>query len=108
MIKGLEYLLYEERLGHLQLFILEKRIQRRDLINTYKGLVSSEWGQALFNFFYWLGPGNRTRDSGHEREHKKIHMNMRKSFFNVRVTEHWNKLPREVVGSPLEMFKTYL
>jgi len=34
---------------------------------------------------------------------------MRKTFFTLRVTEHWNRLPREVVESlPLEIFKTHL
>ena len=34
---------------------------------------------------------------------------MRKNFFTLRVAEHWNRLPREAVGSPsLETFKTRL
>jgi len=34
---------------------------------------------------------------------------MRKNFNMIRVTEHWNRLPREVVESPsTEIFKTQL
>jgi len=34
---------------------------------------------------------------------------MRKNFFTLRVMEHWNRLPRDVVESPsLEIFKTCL
>ena len=38
MIKGLEHLLYEERLDNLGMFSLRKRKPRGDLINVYKHL----------------------------------------------------------------------
>ncbi|KFV78341.1 hypothetical protein N308_11969, partial [Struthio camelus australis] len=45
----------------------------------------------------------------HKLKQRKFHLNLRKNFFTVRVTEQWTRLPREAVESPsLEIFKTRL
>ena len=107
MMRGLEHLSYEEGLREPGLLGLKKRRLQGDLRNADKYLKGGcqEDGTRLFS----VVPSNRTRGNGHKLKKRKFQLNMRKNFFTLRLTEHWNRLPREVVESPsLEIFKTRL
>jgi len=49
-----------------------------------------------------------TRSNSLKLEHRKSHTNLWENFFPVRLTEHWHRLPGEVVQSPMELFKNHL
>jgi len=91
----------------LGLFCLEKRRLGGDLINAYQYLKGGckEDGAGLFA----VVPSDRTRGSGHKLKYGRLHLNVRKHVFTVRVTTRWHRLPREVVESPcLEILRTCL
>jgi len=105
MMRGLEHLSYEERQRELGLFSLKKRRLKRGpnkCLSISEGWVSGGWGQTLFS-------GAQRQVNGRNLKHRKFQLNMGKNFFPLRVMEHWNRLPREVVDSPSpEIFRTCL
>uniref|UniRef100_A0A674K5X3 HECT-type E3 ubiquitin transferase n=1 Tax=Terrapene triunguis TaxID=2587831 RepID=A0A674K5X3_9SAUR len=89
MIRGLEWLPYEERLIRLGLFSLEKRRLGRDMIEVYKitsGIVNKE---VLFI------PSHNTRTRGHQMKliGSRFKTNTRKYFFTQLTVNLWNSLP---------------
>lgn len=105
MISDLEHLPFAERLRPGTIQPGEEKIER-DRINAYKYLKSRRQvdGARLFS----VVPSNSTRNR-HKLEQRKFYLSMEMNIFTLRLTEHWNRLLREVVESPsLEIFKTHL
>jgi len=107
MIRGLEHLLCDERLRESGLFTLEKRRLRGDLTAAFqylKGAYRND-GENIFS----RACCNRTRSNGFKLREGRFRLDIRKTFFTIRVVKHWNRLPRGVVEAPsLETFKVRL
>ncbi|KFV89111.1 hypothetical protein N327_11643, partial [Fulmarus glacialis] len=105
MIRGMEHLSYEER--ELGLFSPEKRRFQGDLIAAFqylKGAYKKD-GSKLFS----RACCDRTRGSGFKLKEGRFRLDIRKKFFTMRVVNHWQRLPREVLDAPsLGTFKVRL
>jgi len=107
LIRGLEYPSYEDRLRELELFSLEKRRLRGDLLAAFQYLKGAyrKDGEGLFTRVC----SDRTRGNGCQLKESRFRLDLRKKFFTMRVVKHWHKLPRQAVGAPsLAVFKARL
>jgi len=97
MIRGLEPLCWEERLGELGLLSLGKRRLWGDLraaASAWRGCERA--GEGLVTRVW----GDGTRGDGFRLKEGRFRLDIRKKFFMLRVVRPWPGLPREAVAAP--------
>ena len=106
LIPSIRHLGYVRRLERLNLYLLEKRRLRGQLIETFKMLkgVNNIDYRHLFTF-----SNNRTRSNGWKLELKRFNTSQCGNFFTYKIAPIWNRLPAEAVNSAsVEQFKIEL
>ena len=104
LVPGLKHLSYSDRLKNLNMFSVERRFIRGDMIEIYKMLK----GQVSLNFneFFTLADDSRCRGHSYKIKKNYCRLDVRKNFFSQRVVKLWNDLPQEVLdSSSLNVFK---
>ena len=95
MIRGMKDLRYEERLQALNLFSLEMRRLRGDMISIYK---YSKGDPSIGNKLFSKREFKMTRGHSLKLEEKRFNLKLREGFFTVRAVRMWNTLPQAVVS----------
>ena len=99
LVPAIRSLPYEERLEALDLYPLQQRRPRGDLIEVFKLLNGLK--QVDYSTFFKLAEDTKTR--GHSLKLFKPtlvkNLNCRSQFFSQRVINDWNSLPRNVVNA---------
>ena len=109
IIRGLEYLSYEERLRELGLFSLEKRRLQRDLIGREAFQYLKEAYKQEGEWLFTRVDSDMIRTIDFKLRQGRFRLDAKRKFFTQRVVTHWNRLPKEVVDAPsLEAFKARL
>ena len=105
MIRGLEPLCCEERLGELGLFNLKRKLwgDLRASASAWSGLIRKMGTNIL------AGPIATEEGVTALKWKGRFRLDMRKNIFTMRVMKPWHRLPREVGdASSLESFKLRL
>lgn len=93
LITGISSLSYEERLEKLNMFTLERRRTRGDLIQLFKLIKQGDTEGINFN------TDSRTRGHRFKLRKAKFNLDRRKHYFYNRVVDKWNALPETIVNS---------
>ncbi len=107
IVRGLRHVPYVERLCQLNLFSLERRRLRADLIlasNIFKGEVDLNTSD-----FFLHPPQAGLRGHTFRLLQGPSRLRRRSGVFSVRVVKYWNRLPVPLVLSPsVSIFKKQL
>ena len=106
LIPSLRHKRYEDRLKELDLFSLETRRLRGQLIELFK--ILKGFDNVDYGNMFCLKEGI-TRNNGLKLELRRFHRDLCGNFFTYSICDKWNSLPMEVVNSEsVESFKTRL
>ncbi|VDL89745.1 unnamed protein product [Schistocephalus solidus] len=94
MVKNLRHLHYETRLAEIDLFPLNYRLLRGDLIQTYRIVRGKECALEFADFFELAGTEN-LRGHPFKLQRKLVHMDVHQNAFSQRIVGAWNELPDE-------------
>ncbi|BHF66094.1 hypothetical protein SprV_0200910800 [Sparganum proliferum] len=108
LVRGYKNLPYETRLSNLNLFPLDYRQLRGDLIQTFRMLRGQDCCLASGDFFQ-LATTTSLRGHPLKLRVTGARLDARRSFFSHRVVNAWNALPVDVVmSSSVNSFKRKL
>ena len=100
MVPSLRDKEYEERLRELDLYPLEVRRVRGDLIETFKIIKGLDDIPADAGRMFSM---SETVTRGHNKKFFKKRLtkglNLRKFFFSQRVVDNWNNLPANIINA---------
>ena len=107
MVPCLRKLDYKDRLKELNLYSVERRYMRGDMIEVYKILNGID--SIRVNEFFEMFDRSITRGNSYKIKMKHSRLDMRKYSFALRVVGNWNSLSDNAVTSQsLDVFKSRL
>ena len=97
LIPGMQKLSYMERLAKLNLWSLEERRNRSDLIEVFK--MAKNLSPIPLTKFFELNTDNRTRGHSFKLVKHRCNCEVRRHFFSERVINRWNMLDQDTISA---------
>jgi len=99
MVSELRQLPYDKRLERLDLWTLEKRRNRADLLEVRVFRIYKGWSTTTSDNLFTLHNGACTRGHTAKLVKNRSRLELRRHFFSERVVNRWNSLDQRVIDS---------